>query len=177
MSDLFQQGDHGPQDRKRDRAPEPLRGKPSGAEAPRPALEGANRNVFANLAAAEYARRVEAIDAQEAANAIAPTRATHLRLCWLAIASAAGADLPELVVEGEAIFPPGQPFTRRLPPHDIIEASHWQAELHRARTVAVEKAMANLSDSAIQARSLLLQSLAIHLGLPPVESGEERKAA
>lgn len=30
----------GPQGRKRDRAPEPMRGKPSGADAPRPALEG-----------------------------------------------------------------------------------------------------------------------------------------
>lgn len=81
---------------------------------------------------------------------------------WLAIACAAGCDLPELQVE--CLWPRGR--MARMQPYDLAPEQEWQAELSRARDVAVRKALANPHDLHALQRSWDLQTLAVNLGCP-----------
>lgn len=95
---------------------------------------------------------------------------------WLAIAAAAGADLPELRDEGVRIFPwaeAGRPVSLRLFAEDICPRAEWQAALARARDDAV--ARAGCDETIARARDLLALSRALGVGTPinpPARPGE-----
>lgn len=95
----------------------------------------------------------------------------NLRL-WLAIALAAGVgrDLPDDVcaaIEVEAIFPYRQKF---LPTADsIADRAVWQAELARARDVAITRSEVAPRDLRAEQRARDLIGLAEALGAPGID--------
>ena len=57
---------------------------------------------------------------------------------WLAIAAAVDADLPELQLAGNELWPDaGKPVTLRLYPHEICPAAEWREALALARDAAL----------------------------------------
>ncbi|MAY19756.1 MAG: hypothetical protein CL955_03980 [Erythrobacteraceae bacterium] len=116
------------------------------------------------LAAEEFARRRSALRRAVDLGRMSHEAANVNAQCWLAIARAAGADLPEMYVE--CLWPRGK---RSLMHHSqIADPAAWRAELTRARDMAVRKALSDLKDLKAQQRAWDLQSLAVHLGCPDV---------
>lgn len=83
---------------------------------------------------------------------------------WLAVASAAGADLPEMERHGNEIWPDaGKPVTFRLYPSEICADHEWRGELARARDAALAALNPDPAPAKLaQARDLV--ALANHLG-------------
>lgn len=131
-------------------------------------------NFLAQFAAEEYLRRQTVLGRAVDAGQIDLEKATATLDHWLAIACAAGADLPELRVQ--CIWPSGKTVRRDIA--EFGDPAIWRAELTRARDVAVRKSLANLKDLHAQQRAWDFQSLAINLGCPEmIALKEERNAA
>lgn len=129
---------------------------------------------FTKFATEEFTRRRAVLQKERDAGRIDPDAANRTATLWLAIACAAGADLPELQVA--RIWPPNT--TGRMIPQQIAEAKEWRAELTRARDVAVRKSLANPKDLHAQQRAWDMQALAVALGCPETTLiKEERNAA
>lgn len=94
---------------------------------------------------------------------------------WLAIAAAAGANLPELQVP--CIFPIGK--TATVNAHDIADPDAYLAELARARDVAIRAHEKKPEDLRQEQRARDLMALADALGAPGFDHSpkEERNAA
>ena len=81
---------------------------------------------------------------------------------WLAIAAAVGADLPELELHGNELWPDvGKPVVHRLHAADISPADEWRETLAAARDAAVNTA--DTDEKLDQARALTLLAQALHI--------------
>ena len=81
---------------------------------------------------------------------------------WLAIAAAAGADLPELELHGNEIWPDtGKPVVHRLHAEDIGPAGDWRETLASARDAAVNTAENN--EKRDDARALVRLAQVLHI--------------
>lgn len=135
---------------------------------------------IARIAADLFADRRRALK-QAVANGDWPgDPANETAQLWLAIALAAGADLPADVrekIELRCTFPPGK---RILPRPDQIAPPHaYLGELARARTAAITAAEAAPKDLRKAQRARDLIALADHLGAPGIDWSpkQERNAA
>ena len=83
---------------------------------------------------------------------------------WLAIAAAAGADLPELELHGNELYPDaGKPIVLRLRADEICPATEWRPALAAARNAAIAACEGGEPAKITQARDLI--TLANTLGI------------
>ena len=81
---------------------------------------------------------------------------------WLAIAAAVGADLPELELHGNEVWPDtGKPVVHRLHAEDIGGADEWRETLASARDAAVNAAENN--GKWDDARALMRLAQVLHI--------------
>lgn len=119
-------------------------------------------SAIALIAVDEFTRRRQALR-HAARQGLRPAAECESKAwAWLAIAAAAGADLPELMVD--CIWPAGA--RGRLRADEIMPRERYLAELARARDAAVAKALANPANRELSMRGFCLSSLALNLGAP-----------
>jgi len=118
--------------------------------------------LHAQIAAEQFAkRRARAIRLVELGKVTKREANRHARL-WLAIAAAAGADLPEL--ETDLIFPSG--VKGKLTASMIADPADYLGELARARNVARDPVDAGPVAPKVMDHFWDLQMLALELGAP-----------
>lgn len=163
-------------------APELMRGKPSDADASRPALEGPNKQRLptpTEFAAQEFARRQRAAQGRRDQNIWSRMEAEARLMPWLAIALRAGAEpdaaqplledwrriLSHSCINGGVRTPPSAQTIRNNAAMDLCDRDGWHAELRNAHDAAMCAAMADRANAALGTRWLLFQTLAIFLGV------------
>lgn len=133
--------------------------------------------THADFAATEFKRRHSIAQQSCDARRWSAGQATEALRPWLAIAAAAGADLPELLDEQRVIYPrerAGQTISVRIKSDELCPRDRWHAELTRARDAALDKG----TDPA-RTRNLagLCSALGIDIPYRPSAAEPERKAA
>jgi len=135
---------------------------------------------LATFAAAEFSRRRDALRRAVRAEGFGARRAERLAQVWLAIALVAGAEPAEAaaLLEDWRRVPGLSDAERRVCAADELAAAGDRSlELRRARDAALAQAIAQPTDAALGARSNMLVSLGILLGVCPRSLTAMKEAA